>query len=244
MTPRRIAVVVPTRDAARTLGRCLASVRAQTDAAGGPLPVTLVVVDNCSGDDTVAVAAPLADAVATVGPERSAQRNAGAQLASEIEPATEVVLFVDADMVLEATVCSEVLDALDAAGAMGRPGAVVVPERSFGDGFWAACRALEKRIVDGDPRTEAARAFGVELLRDIGGWAEDLTAGEDWDLTDRAVAAGALLTRTRAVIHHDEGRPTLRGVFRKKRYYGQWMAAYQARSRERVGGAHPVRRVA
>ena len=25
---------------------------------------------------------------------------------------------------------------------------------------------------------------------------------------------------------HDEGRPTLRVVFRKKRYYGQWVAAY------------------
>ena len=52
----RVTVVVPTREAARTLDRCLASVRAQTHPR-----VELVVVDNHSTDDTVSIAHRHAD---------------------------------------------------------------------------------------------------------------------------------------------------------------------------------------
>lgn len=229
MSTARIAVVVPTRNAERTLHRCLTSVRAQVRPDGSAMPVTLVVVDNGSSDATVAVARSLAHAVTDTGPERSAQRNAGTRLARQVAPSTEAVLFIDADMVLEPTVCAEALDAVDGCRSRGRSAAVVIPETSFGEGFWARCRALERRIAEGDPRTEAARAFDVAVLDAVGGWAEDLTAGEDWDLTDRVVAAGAVTGRTTARVHHDEGRPTLRRIFAKKRYYGRWIGPYLAR---------------
>jgi len=52
----RAVVVVPTRNSSRTIEACLRSLRAQDH------PCRVVVVDNHSSDDTVAVARLLADA--------------------------------------------------------------------------------------------------------------------------------------------------------------------------------------
>src|SRR5262249_55673756 len=139
-----VSVVVPTRNAARTLAACLESIRAQTHE-----PLELVVVDNASTDGSDRLAARWADVVLRGGPPRSAQRNRGAS-----EATGEFVLFVDSDMVLEpnvAAACAEV-----AASGMD---AVVIPEQSFGDGFWARCKTLERSCYVGDESIEAARFF-------------------------------------------------------------------------------------
>ena len=71
MTPL-VSVVVPTRNAGRTVETCLRSIRAQTWPA-----LELIVVDNGSTDATWAVARRHADLALRGGPERSAQRNQG-----------------------------------------------------------------------------------------------------------------------------------------------------------------------
>ena len=216
-----LSVVIPTKNSARTLERCIVSLRSQLDLSGQAFPVEVIVVDNSSTDQTPEIARRLADRFETRGPERCAQRNVGMRLASN-----EIVIFIDSDMVLEPYVCVQTFLEFE----NDQCGAVVLPEESFGEGFWAACRSLEKRIALGDPRTEAARGFRVSSLREIGAWNEALTAAEDWDLTDRVVAAGWTISRCQARVLHDEGRPTLRGTFAKKRYYGQWVGAYLEQS--------------
>lgn len=215
MNPQ-LSVVVPTRNAARTLDACLASLRAQQGAA-----IELIVVDNASNDDTPAIAARYADRVLAGGPERSAQRNQGWRAAT-----APLVAFLDADMVAEPQLAG---DAVAVVRGDARLGALVIPEESFGVGFLARCRALEKRLYLGDPAVEAARVFTRAALAATGGFDERLTAFEDWDLTDRALAAGFLLGRTQARVWHDEGRIRLRVAFAKKRYYGQWLARYRSR---------------
>ncbi len=92
MSQPLVSVVVPTRNAARTIQRCLESVRAQTR------PVAeLIVVDNCSDDGTWEVALRLADLAMRAGPERSEQRNLGIAKARG-----EWLLWLDADMELAA----------------------------------------------------------------------------------------------------------------------------------------------
>jgi len=91
--PPEVTVVVPTRNAARTLAACLESLRAQTT------PCRTVVVDNGSTDATVTIAEQGADVVLHAGPERSAQRNYGARA----YPAA-IVGFIDADMILAPSV--------------------------------------------------------------------------------------------------------------------------------------------
>ncbi|WP_018348170.1 glycosyltransferase family 2 protein [Longispora albida] len=234
----RVTVVVPTRNAARTLEACLTSIRAQS------YPDTeLVVVDNHSTDGTPEIAARYADQVLVAGPERSAQRNHGWRAGTG-----ELVGFVDADMVLEPGVVADAVAVLSRDRGLG---SLVVPEHAFGDGFLAGCRVLEKRIYLGDASVEAARFFRRSLLEELGGYDESLTAFEDWELADRLAGRGHGVGRTTAAIWHDEGRVSLRVAFTKKRYYGRWLPVYRARDARPLArpallaklpvGRHPVR---
>jgi len=197
-----VAVVVPTHESARTLDACLRSIRGQTVANN------LVVVDNGSRDGTREIAARWADRVLESGPERSAQRNAG-MLASH-EP---VVGFIDSDMVLEPRVVEEAVS-LIAAGSVG----VIVPERTFGEGYWTRVRTFERSFYVGSKSIEAARFFAREALSRVGGWDEEMTGAEDWDLTLRIRTLGPI-SRTSACIVHDEGRVRYWSACRKKGYY-------------------------
>ncbi|MCZ7527333.1 MAG: glycosyltransferase [Acidimicrobiia bacterium] len=220
----RVGFVVPTRNSARTIAACLASLRAQEHP-----DCEIVVVDNHSDDRTREIAATYADEVVVSGPERSAQRNHGARISSG-----SILVFVDADMRFEPGVAGDVVRLLGPGGDE-RVGAVVVPEHAFGEGFWARCRVLEKELYLGDPAVEAARAFRAGDFEAAGGYDESLTGGEDWELPDRVIAGGRILGRTESRVWHDEGRIRLRSQFSKKRYYGRGVAAYLSRS---GNGAH------
>jgi len=208
-----IAVVIPTRNSARTLQACLSSALDQTRRAD-----QLIVVDNHSDDGTPRIAADMGATVLTVGPERCAQRNAGWRAAG-----TEAVAFIDSDMVLEPDVIAQAVTALDQDAELG---SLVIPELAFGEGFLARCRAVEKQLYVGNDHVEAARVFRSTALEQVGGYDERLVACEDWDLADRTRAAGWRQGRIAAHVHHDEGRVTLMSAFAKKRYYGATAAPY------------------
>lgn len=207
-----VSVVVPTRNAARTLAACLASLRSQT------YPCRTVVVDNGSTDATVTIAERGADVVLHAGPERSAQRNHGARA----YPA-DVVGFVDADMVVGPTVVAEAVAAIgDGAGS------VIVPERTIGSGFWVEVRAFERSFYDGSDAIEAARFFAWDVFDEAGGFDEQLTGPEDWDLSESARQL-APVARIEAVIEHDEGSIGYLAACRKKAYYAEGVRRYVAK---------------
>ena len=214
-------MIVPTRNSEAHLARCLASIRDQSYD-----PVELIVVDNASTDQTPAVAADFTDMVLTAGPERSAQRNAGAKAAQGA-----YLFFIDSDMVLEAEVVAECVAAVRSTDAE----AVVVPEVSFGTGFWARCKAFERSFYRGDETIEAARFFPADIFWKVGGFDESMPAGpEDWDLDERFRLRERPIARTQSVIHHDEGQPRLLSLMRKKFYYGRGMPIYVRRHPERA----------
>lgn len=221
-----VTVVVPTRNSARTIEACLRSIRAQQGAE-----VEVIVVDNHSIDNTVALATGLVDRLETAGPERSAQRNRGAAVARG-----DYLLFVDSDMRLDPTVVSECLS-IAAAGARG----VIIPEDSIGTGFWANCRKLERSCYDGVDAVEAARFFTAPAFQEVGGYDIELMAAEDWDLSDR-ISVGKSLPRTKARIVHDEGRLEIWPHLRKKRYYGRSFKRYWQKPNSRKARS-PIRSV-
>ncbi len=169
---------------------------------------TLVVVDNHSSDATTDIAAELADAVLTVGPERSAQRNAGATLA-----VTDVVGFIDSDMILEPTVVEEAVTAIKNGAT-----SVVVPETTVGEGYWARVSAFERSLYVDSPSIEAPRFFLKSAFDLVGGFDETMTGAEDWDLGLRTFALGPR-DKTVATITHDEGRVRYFNSCMKKAYY-------------------------
>jgi len=206
-----LSVVVPTRDNARTLAACLAGIAATATAH------EVIVVDRESRDATVAIAAAAGATVLRGGDERSAQRNLGARSGRG-----SLVAFVDSDMVPTAGVLDEAV-ALIVDGA----DAVILTEASIGHGYWARVRAAERSCYQGVDDLEACRVFRRPLLDRLGGFDEGLAAFEDWDLTARARAAGAVVARTRRLILHDEGERDLRSYAARASAYGAWAPAYR-----------------
>lgn len=213
--PGRVTVVVPTRNVIRTVAACLDSVLAQDHA-----DLELVVVDNASDDGTFEVAQERAHLAVRGGPERSAQRNAGTELATG-----EWVMWIDSDMVLPPETVRLAVDAAREA----RAEAVSVPELSIGPGFWTACRRLERTCYVDDPTMYYPRLLRRRLLLRLGGFDPSMSGPEDVDLRRRLDAAGTRLAYCPAVrILHDEGRLTLKAVLRKRVYYGASLPAFAA----------------
>ncbi len=211
-----ISVVVPTRNAERTLRACLESLRGQQG-----VDLEIVVVDNHSSDATPTIAAELADLAVTDGPERIAQRNRGTELSHG-----SWICWIDADMVLPA-------DALAAAWTLAVADgvrAIGLPEVSTGEGFWTACRALERRCYD-QVELSNPRFLRRDLLAELGGFDVTMAGPEDTDLRlalhERGERVGYV--RARPIIH-DEGRLTLASVWRKRVYYGRSLPAFTARN--------------
>lgn len=204
-----VVVVVPTRNSERTLEACLNSVKRQE------YPCALIVVDNYSDDRTLEIANKLADIVLTCGPERSAQRNAGAAAT-----AAEIIGFVDSDMILSTQVVREAVEAIHS-GAVS----VVVPERTIGYGFWAKVRAFEREFYRGSNAMEAPRFYLRSVFNQVGGFDEEITGPEDWDLGIRVDNVG-VKDRIEAEIDHDEGCLHYLDACRKKAYYAPGMARF------------------
>jgi glycosyltransferase involved in cell wall biosynthesis len=227
--PGRVTFVVPTRNSARTLAGCLASLGSQQDA-----DVETIVVDNGSTDGTREVAGRFTDLVFSAGPERSRQRNFGAARSSG-----EFLVFIDSDMTVPPGLAEEIVGAFRTRPEVE---ALVLPERATGTGFWARCRSLEKDIYLGDETVEAARAFRRSIFAATGGYDERIHGGgEDWDLPERIAAAGGRVDRVRATVVHDEGRLRLGENLATKMYYGRSFGVYV--SKHRRGATRKVLRL-
>lgn len=218
----RVTVVVPTRNNERTIAACLESVRAQDHP-----DVELVVVDNHSDDATPVIARRFADRFETAGPERSAQRNRGIELATG-----EWLLWLDSDMVLPVDAVTAALAAARSQGASG----VALPERTVGRGFWTACRALERECYLDQPGLHNPRLLRTGYLRSGGGFDLAMSGPEDADLRLRMRARGDRIVLAPVVVDHDEGRLTLRDIWSKRYYYGRSIPALEGRHDGAVSG--------
>jgi glycosyltransferase involved in cell wall biosynthesis len=207
-----VTVIVPTKNSAGTIKRCLASIKSQTYPA-----VEIIVVDNYSSDGTQEIAEKYAK-LYLVGPERSTQRNFGASQASG-----KYLLFVDSDTFLSPTVVEDCVSSVKRYNVQG----AIVPQKSIGKGFWAMCKVLEKSFYIGDELIESVHFFEREAFRNLGGYDEKIAGGgEDWDLPIRIRKEGYRIIHVKSLIFHDEGSLRLSGLIRKKYYYGKTIHIY------------------
>ncbi len=212
-TTLTVSVVVPVRDDAERLGRCLDAIGRQTLA-----PLEVIVVDDGSRDDP----GPLCRASPGVRLLRQppggsyAARNRGIDAA-----AGEVVAFTDAD-------CLPRPDWLDAGtAALSDPkvslvgGRVVVAPRSprpSGVELYQALEAFpQSRYVEERGFAVTANLFARRsALTDVGVFREDLRSGGDMDLGRRARAAGHVLAYADDAVVDHPPRTTWRALARKQ----------------------------
>src|SRR5438132_10979632 len=196
-----VSVVVPTYNSAQFIQACLGSVRAQTFD-----DIELIVVDGFSTDQTVDRARVFTDRVYLYGPDQAKrrvfgapkQRNYGASLARG-----DYIYYVDVDMILPPTLIQECV--VTAKGSDYH--SLIVPERSFGLGFWAKAKAMERACYLGDDLVEAPRFVRRDALETVGGL-EDI-GSDDWDLHIRLRRAGFSVGRVHQEVLHNEGPLTL-----------------------------------
>jgi glycosyltransferase involved in cell wall biosynthesis len=223
-----VSIIVPTRNSAEFLGACLKSIQNQTYKN-----IEIIVVDRDSTDGTKEIASRFTSHVLNYGPERSAQRNFGV-----VNATGEYVAIIDSDMELTPKVIevcvSKMTKDLTVKG-------VIIPEESFGVGFWSDCKALERSFYVGNDDIEAARFFMRATYNQVGGFDESLVAGEDWDLSDRVKAIGHL-ARVDEFIRHNEGRILFMDSVKKKYYYTKYARAYIQKSAASTRHAGPIHR--
>ena len=206
-----VSVVVPTRNSEQFITACLQAITEQEYPN-----IELIVVDRDSTDKTKRIAKDYTSHVYNYGPERSAQRNFGVDKASGT-----FIAIIDSDMELTPTVIAECVAAMKEPKVYG----VVIPEESFGEGFWAQCKRLERSFYNGVDWLEAARFFRREDYLALGGYNEKLVSGEDWELSHRMKKLGKL-QRIEGRIMHNEGRISLLKTLKKKSYYASQISKY------------------
>jgi len=204
-----VSVIIPTRNSARTLAKCLESIKNQSYKN-----IELIVVDNNSTDNTKEIAKQFTDKVFNFGPERSAQRNYGAKQAKG-----EYLLIHDSDIYFNIDSVKECVELSEKENCE----AIILPEKSIGIGFWARVKAFERSFYVGNDYMEGARFFKKDIYEKLGGYDENLTGPEDWDLTIRIRRENYKICRTSLFLEHDEGIINLFGSSQKKKYYARDM---------------------
>lgn len=209
-----VSIIITTKNSSRTIRNCLNSIVKQDYKN-----IEIILVDNNSNDSTKEIARSYTSNVFNMGPERSSQRNFGAKKATG-----KYLFFIDSDMVLSTNVVSECVEKIENKKLI----AIVVPEKSFGIGFWSECKKMERESYLNVDWIEAARFFTSNSFFESGGYDLKNTGTEDYDLPQRIeyIYGKDKIGRIHNYIFHDEGNIVLFDLLKKKFYYSKKLAIY------------------
>lgn len=214
-----VSIAIPTLNSARIIEECLESIKKQTYPN-----IEVIVVDGHSTDNTLEIAKKYGRTF-SYGPDQSKgrvfggpyQRNFGVSKANG-----KYIYYVDSDMRLMPQLVEECVSKIEKEQA----DAVIVPEFSYGEGFWAQCRVLEKSCYNDDDLVDAARLVRKEVWDKLGGLDVTLGGGDDWDFQLRLNRNGYKTIRVENYVRHYEGKLTLSNQLKKKYLYGKTVDKY------------------
>ena len=211
-----VSVIIPTYNSEKTIGICLRSIEEQTYPN-----IEVIVVDNCSKDETQKIAKKCGARVFQLKAERTRAKNFGLR-----EARGKYVCFIDSDMELTRNVIEECVNLVEGDEKLG---GVIIPERSIGNSFWARVRDFERSFYAGT-EIESARFFRRDVAVKVGGFDENVIAFEEATLPLKIEGIGYNVRgRIDAVILHHEENFSLLDWLRKKFYYGGTALRYRAR---------------
>lgn len=211
-TPSRVSVIIPVLNAEATIRDQLDALTRQTFNGSWEI----VVSDNGSIDGTMAVLQEYQSSIdwlrvldASTKRGASYARNTGA-----LHAEGDFLAFCDADDVVSSEWLEDLVSAAYTADLVAGP---LVPIRSSARG----CQNQDEgRVPSSLPRpfdhlpAGPSGNFGIwtSVFADLSGFAEDLTSGEDWDLSWRAQRAGYVLEFAKGALVYRRERRTLRAT--------------------------------
>lgn len=215
----QVSIIIPTRNSAKTVAKCLQSLRDQTYQ-----PSEILIIDGHSTDRTQEIAEKFGAKVMVLEGERATAKNLG--IAKSLG---SFLLFLDSDMILEPTVIEECMKiAIENTKIVG----IVIPERSIGTSFWVKVRDFERSLYAGS-KIESARFFRREDVLAVGGFDEETIFYEESTLPQKLEKKGQNVDgRISSYILHDEGGFSLRRWLTKKQYYSKTFNIYSTRYHE------------
>jgi glycosyltransferase involved in cell wall biosynthesis len=207
-----VSVIIPTRNSARTLRRCLESLMIQTFQN-----FDILIVDDRSEDHTIDIAREFKATIFTIEGERTTAKNFALARANGT-----FVFFLDSDMLLEPQVIEDCVNAIQPSDV----GGVIIPEKTIGSGFWANVRDFERSFYFGT-KIESARFFRAKEALQVGGFDEDVVSYEESTLPQKIEKIGLKTdARISTFILHEEGNFSLIKWLKKKRYYSRTDKTY------------------
>jgi GT2 family glycosyltransferase len=214
VTPR-FSFIVPVRNDAARLARCLRSIRANR----GAVNIEIVVVDNGSTDGSTQVARRFGASVRVIPNGRvSGLRNQGARHA-----AGDVLAFVDADHEIGAGWVAAAFETLQA-DAVGAVGALC---HSPADGTWVQqaygrLRGRPRGQHDVEWLGSGNLAVWRRTFDAVDGFDTSLETCEDVDLCQRIRASGLRIVSDARLdnVHHGDPK-TLQDLFRSELWRGR-----------------------
>lgn len=230
MKQKLVSIIVPTFNCQDIIEDCLISVKKQSYKN-----IELIIVDGFSTDKTPEIAKSYGK-LFSFGRDPSQknifavpyQRNYGVTKAKG-----DYVYIIDSDMRLTPKVVESCVDLIEKQGT----DAVIVPEVSYGESFWARCRSLEKACYNKSKisLTDAARFVRKSAWDKLGGLDATLGGGDDWDFQLRLNEAGYKTLKTKEAIMHYEGNLSLIKQIRKKFIYGKTALEYFKKHKAKKG---------
>ncbi len=189
-----ISFIIPAHNEEQLLGRTLAALQAAASSAGLGGRHEIIVVDDDSGDSTAAIARATGARVVSVAHRQiSRVRNAGARVATG-----DLLIFIDADTVVDANTLSATLAAIRA-GAVGG-GALLRfdgPLPLFAKGVEALMRVAMRvhRLAAGAYIFCTRQAFDA-----VGGFDETLYVTEELTMSRALRRAGRFVILRESVL--------------------------------------------
>jgi glycosyltransferase involved in cell wall biosynthesis len=217
-----VSIIIPTKNNQDVIGDLLESIKRQTYK-----DIETIIVDD-GKDKTSKIAQGFTAKVIKLTAERSKKRNYAARKAKG-----DFLFFIDSDMKLSKNV---VADCIALVNRNKKVKAITIPEESFGTGFWAQCKKLERSFYLGVDEIESPRFYDKESFFTVGEYEEDISGGEDYDLANKFKMKFGKnsIGRIKSFILHNEGNLSLINSCKKKFYYAKDIDKYKLKSASKV----------
>ena len=211
----KISIIVTTYNSGKLLQACLNSIKNQTFKN-----FEVIIVDEDSTDNTQEIVRKYGYKLIVKGKERCQKRNIGAE-----NSRADYLIFIDSDMELSPKLLEECLNYLSSETL------IMIPEISFGIGFWAKCKAFERAMYVGGDIAQGVRVYPKKVFLKAHGFDEKMLGIEDLDLFYRIKKQNKKIkvAEIKSFIYHNEGKLTYSQIIKRMSFYSKSFVEYRKR---------------